>query len=110
MAEVCKDAHQFVVADACRVVQEVELPRTARAIPVLFAAVGGECSGACGMGGAVDGVVRLAVAADEVGGDVIVALGVFLPGAHGFFECFQRQPLFLFQFFAVGFFARFPVF
>ena len=41
VAEVCKDAHQFVVADACRVVQEVELPRTARAIPVLFAAVGG---------------------------------------------------------------------
>ena len=39
--EVGKDKRQFVACDARRVVQEVELPRTARAIPVLFAAVGG---------------------------------------------------------------------
>ena len=109
VAEVFEYLRQFVARDARRVVQQVELPLAVCAVPVLFAGKRGKAGVARAAHGAVDAVVRLAVAADEVGGDVVVAFGVSLPVAYGFCERVQRQPLFFLQLFAVGLVARCPV-
>ena len=86
VAEVFEDALQLVTADARRIVQQVELPLAVWGIPVLFAGERGKTGIARAANGTVDAVVCLAVAADEVGGDVVVAFGVFLPVTHGFLQ------------------------
>ena len=107
VAKVFEYLCQFVARDARRVVQQVELPLAVGAVPVLFAGERRELVAAGSVGGAVDAVVRLGVAGEQVGGDVVVAFGVLLPVAHGFFEPVQRQPLAFFQCFAVFFAGRF---